>query len=272
MKKGGLVLTVTLSIVTFLTIALTGCIFIPGWSPLIGRGPVVTGSQEMATWEMDFADFTDIDVSSAFEVDITRSDSYFVSITANANLLDYLDIRQTGQTLYIGLKPASYISTRQEATITLPELLELKLSGASRGRISGFSSTSPLELDLSGASSLNIEAVEAGATEFGISGASHVTGNIETANCKFDLSGASKLELTGSGNDADIKASGASTVRLADFPITNAEVDLSGASNATVTLSGRLDVNLSGASNLNYSGNPTLGDIEVSGSSRISKK
>lgn len=62
---------------------------------------MVTGSQEMVTWEMDFADFTDIDVSCAFEVDITRSDSYFVSIMVNENLFDYLNIRQTGRTLYI---------------------------------------------------------------------------------------------------------------------------------------------------------------------------
>ena len=152
--KRSLLLTVTLGIVVFLTIPLTGCVVCPGWVPLLGPAPAVTGSQNMATWEYDFADFTSVNVSSAFTVDITRSDSYRVSITANENLLDYLDVRQVGKTLYIGLKRAIYTNTRQEATITLPELRKLGLSGASRGSLSGFSSTGHLEFDVSGASSL----------------------------------------------------------------------------------------------------------------------
>jgi len=234
----------------------------------------VLGSQEMATWEMDFADFTWIKVGSGFNVDIKQSDSYSVSITANENLFDYFEIRQDEKAIYIGLKRANYnyINTRLEATITLPELRRLELDGASRGRISGFSSTKPLlRLESKGASFLEIEAVKAGDTEFYVSDASHITGSIETANCSFELEKDSTVELTGSGNDAVIIGTGARSVRLADFPITNAEIRLAGVDNATITLSGRLDVRLGGASTLYYSGNPTLGNINVSDDSRIIK-
>ena len=57
-----------------------------------------------------------------------------------------------------------------------------------------------------------------------------------------------KVELAGSGNDANISTSGASELDLVDFLINNAEVKLGGASNATLNLAGRLDANLSGAS------------------------
>jgi hypothetical protein len=268
--KRGFFLTVTLGIVAFLTIPLTGCVVCPAGFPLLGPAPVVTGSQEMATWEYDFADFTRVSVSSAFTVDITRSDSYRVSITANENLLDYLYLRQVGETLYIGLKRAVYTNTRQEATITLPELLKLGLSGASRGSISGFSSSSPLELDVSGASFLTIAAVGAGDTEFDISGASRVDGSLETGDCDIDLSGASAIGLEGSGNDANIDASGASSLRLGNFPVNNVRIDLSGASQATLNLSGTLDANLSGASHVKYLGEPTLGNIRASGGSTVS--
>jgi hypothetical protein len=233
----------------------------------------VTGSQEMATWEMDFADFTYIEVSSGFDVDIIQSDSYSVTITANENLFDYFEIRQDEETLYIRLKRANYnyINTRLEATITLPELRSLELEGASRGRISGFSSTNPLRLESKGASFLEIEAVKAGDTEFYISDASHITGSIETANCSFELEEDSIIELTGSGNDAVIIGTDARSVRLTEFPIINAEIRLAGVDNATITLSGRLDVRLSGASTLYYSGNPTLGNINVSDNSKMIK-
>jgi len=132
----------------------------------------------------------------------------------------------------------------------MPLLLDLNLSGASEGDISGFSSANPLNLALSGASQLS--------------------GSIEAADCNFNLSGASEVELAGSGNDADINASGASKVELADFPINNAEIKLSGASNATLNLDGRLDASLGGYSHLKYIGEPTLGSIRTSGDSTVS--
>lgn len=268
--KRGLLLTVTFVIVAFVTIPLTSCICIPGGFTTIGPRLEVTGSPNMATWEYELSDFTSINVSSAFTVDISQSDSYRVSITANENLLDYLDVRQVGKTLYLGLKRASYTNIRYESTITLPELLRLGLSSASKGSVSGFSSSSALEFNVSGASSLTIAAVTAGGTECNISGASRVNGAMETGDCDFDLSGASTIELDGSGSDTGIYASGASKVELADFPINNAEVSLSGASEAILNLSGRLDANLLGYSHIKYLGEPTLGSIRTSGGSTVS--
>jgi len=248
--KSGFLLTATLGIAAFLAVTLTGCLCLPCGFPAIGPRPEVTGSSNMATWEYEFADFTDVSVSSAFTVDVSMSDSYSVSVTANDNLLDYLNVYQRGETLYIGLKSANYHNVRYEASITMPVLLDLELSGASKGSISGFSSANPLKLRLAGASSLS--------------------GSIEAGDCSFNLSGASRLELAGSGSDADINASGASAVALADFPINDAKVNLSGASNATLNLDGRLDANLSGYSHIEYTGEPTLGSIKTSGGSTVS--
>jgi len=61
-------------------------------------------------------------------------------------------------------------------------------------------------------------------------------------------------------------------VELPDFSVVDADINLSGASGVTVNASGRLDGNLSGASRLNYMGNPTLGSISASGGSTISQK
>lgn len=235
-----------------LAITLNSCIYIPGGFPVIGPRPEVTGSQNMATWEYEFADFNNVNVSSAFTVDVSHSNSYSVSITANENLLDYLNVYQRGKTLYLGMKSADYNNVRYEATITMPVLLDFTLSGASKGNISRFSSANPLKLRLSGAS--------------------RVSGSIEATDCHFNLSGASRVELAGSGNNADINASGASKIELVDFPINDAKVTLSGASNAMLNLDGKLDTNLSGYSHIEYVGEPTLGSIKTSGGSTVSKK
>jgi hypothetical protein len=61
-------------------------------------------------------------------------------------------------------------------------------------------------------------------------------------------------------------------VDLTDFPVNDADINLSGASRATINLDGKLDAELSGASNLEYIGDPTMGDINIAGASTINKK
>jgi len=262
--KKTLICAALVIIMGMLTIA-AGCIG--------GFGPVVTGSGKLAAWDMDYSDFNRINAGYAFDVDINKTDSYLVRITVDDNLYEYLDIRKSGDTLHIGLKPNhNYTNITRKATINLPDLHSLKLSGASQADVSGFNTSHSTDFDLSGASQMNISRMKAGDTDFELSGASKVTGSIEITDGRFNLSGASSLEMEGSAKDIDIDASGASNVDLADFPAIDADVNLSGASGAAINARGQLDVDLSGASRLKYSGNPRLGSINVSGGSTISQK
>ncbi len=240
---------------------------------LIGCAGVLKGSGNLDTQEFNFSDFTRIEVGYAFEVEIVQSASYSVSITADDNLFDeYIRVSKDGETLKIRLKPAlSYISTTLRARITIPDLYDLDLSGATHGTVKGFSSSHDFTLDLSGASSLDMSDMSAGDIKFDISGASRVTGDITADDAEFEISGASTVRLQGSASDIDINASGASHAELANFTVNNADVNLSGASSGTVNLNGKLDVDLSGASNLRYIGEPTVGDIDISGGSTLNK-
>ena len=251
--------------------ALMAQLFILGLLVGCDRGEgVVRGSGNLDTREMDFSGFTCVEVSHAFEVEIVQSGSYSVSITADDNLFEYIKVSREGETLEIGLEPGDYRDITLRAEITMPDLYELNLSGATRGTAQGFSSSRDFILDLSGASSLDMRDMSAGDIKADISGASRATGDITAGDGDFDVSGASTVQLQGSARDIVIEASGASRVELGDFLVNNADVNLSGASQATVNLDGRLDADLSGASNLRYIGEPTMGNIHTSGGSVIS--
>jgi len=252
----------TLTAVLFMSVLLAGC-------QEVG---IVKGSGNLATEEFYFSDFTRVDIGSAFEVNIVQSDSYSVSVTADDNLFDYIQVSKMGTTLKIDLKTAQYIDITTRAEISMPQLRGLELSGATHGTVSGFSSTESLDIEVSGASSLDLAEMSAGDVEFDVSGASKVTGDITASDAKFDLSGASTAQLEGSASDIVVKASGASHVELAGFPVNNADINFSGASTGTVNLDGRLDANLSGASKLSYIGEPTMGTINTSGGSTLNKK
>ena len=241
-------------------------------------GCAAAGPRGLVTEEKEFTDFTYVDVEGTFEVEIIQSDSFSIIISADASFFDYVAVDQERETLRIYLNPRHTFTdfTLQartlKATITMPALYGLRLSGASKGTISGFQSSQDFDLDVSVASSLKIADIEAGNTEFNVSGASQITGDVKTGDAKFEVSGASKIELEGSANKIMLNASGASKVTLANFPLDDANVNLSGASEATLNIKGRLDAVLIAAARLYFQGNPVMGDINVSGASTVKHK
>jgi hypothetical protein len=219
-----------------------------------GDGDGVRGSGNVVSEEMALADFTSIEAANAFEVDITQSDTFAVTIRVDDNILDLVDVSKEGDTLRIGLEQGVSLrgDVTLEAEITMPELEGLELSGASKASVSGFQSSGQLDIGLSGASSLD--------------------GDLEAGDIDINASGASKIVLEGSATEAIIEGSGASGLDLADFTVDTAEVKLSGASDATVRAQERIDpVDVSGASRLRYLGDPSLGDVTTSGASTVDK-
>ena len=213
----------------------------------------LVGSGNLETEAYAFSDFTEIEIGSAFEFEIRQSSSYNISITADDNVMEYVQVSQVGQTLKIGLRTGTWFGPGTlRASVTMPELRGLTVSGASRGDIYDFSSTEDVDIT--------------------VSGASRVNGDITAGDVEFDISGASTVQLDGSANDMVAHVSGASRLNLDDFTVNNADVDLSGASSGTINLDGRLDADLSGASRLWYIGEPTMGTIDTSGASTISEK
>jgi len=232
----------------------------------------VRGSGNLEIRQYDFSDFDRVDVGYAFEVEIAQSSSYSISITADDNLFEYIQVAKEGETLRIGLEGFTYLgSVTLKVEITIPQLRGLEFSGATWGTVSGFSSTDNLDVEVSGASSLDLVDISAGDVKFEVSGASKVTGDIAAADADFDISGASTVQLEGSAIDIVVDASGAARVKLAAFLVDNANVKLSGASSGTVNLNGRLDADLSGASKLEYIGEPTMGNIDTSSGSKINR-
>lgn len=208
---------------------------------------------ELITQELEYSDFTAVDVSSAFQVEITQSSSYRVAIIADEKIFDKINVTKTGNTLIIRAEPNILIMSVYKAEITMPNIAQLVLSGASKGTIEGFSTSAPFTTEVSGASQLEMQ-------------------DINVGNVEIQLSGASTLNGEGSGKDLSAIVEGASNMDLANFPVNDGDLNISGASKTTVNLYGTLNAVVSGASTLYYIGEPTLGNIETSGASTVNKK
>lgn len=225
------------------TMLLAGCVNLPPFTTVIGSGKPVTQT-------FDFSDFDSLVVSSAFQAEVVSADAYSVEVTVDDNLVERLQVEQRGQTVYIGLGPNIGLTNGTlSARVSMPDLVSLEASGASRVTFTGFKSGHDLGLN--------------------VSGASNAKGSVESGDVTIDVSGASRLVLSGSGGSLRANVSGASTADLSDFGVADANVEASGASRINVNASGRLDAEASGASSVRYSGNPTMGRINESGAGTV---
>ena len=260
MKK----IALAIVLIALLTIAdmLSGC----------GSVSIITDSGALTTQEYNFIGFTGIEIGHAFELEVTPSDTYGVTITAGKNILEHINVSKSGSILKIDMDNLLFnFHNIPKATITMPDPQGLNLSGASKGTAQGFYSSHDFKLSLSGASTLDMD-METGNFESEISGASKLTGNLKASSSSIELSGASQAKLTGAGGNIIVNGSGASQAELTDFTVNDANIELSGASHASLDINGKMDASLSGASSLEYGGNPTLGKLDVTGASEIKQK
>ena len=103
------------------------------------------------------------------------------------------------------------------------------------------------------------------------SGASSISLNISAKKLNLELSGASSAALTGQTGSFDIEISGASKLDAFDVKAKICNIDVSGASSAKVNVADKLKVEGSGASNVQYKGNPTTVESDLSGSATVNK-
>jgi hypothetical protein len=262
----------------FITILLISIFFTTGCNAVLVEADEEIEPGEMETRQYDFDEFIMVDIGSAFSYEIQKADNWSISITAGSNLFKHISVTESGQELDIDISfPGitlwgnnSY--WRPRAIITMPELAGLDSSGATDGTVTGFRSDGELDISMSGASKLDLGDISVVAATMDMSGASQVTGNIQADSIELDINSASKVRLDGSADYLTVEASGASKLELQDFISQNADITLRNASRGAFNLVKTLDARVSGASTLEYTGEPAIGILDVTGASTFRKK
>ena len=221
--------------------------------------------------------YTQLDVSSAFRVTVCDTVDRIV-VTTDEALMPRVEVTKKGEKLIIGLKPV-LVSWNNGAKMEVllpynPDLREVELSGAA-----DLFSDFPLkghkvEIDLSGASNYFGD-IEADKVEMELSGAADFKGKVAATDLDLDLSGASTVTIEGQFETVTVDLSGASNIikTVAEggygFRCNRCEGSLSGASSAFIHCDGTLRLDLSGASDLHYTGNASTTGSHTSGASNL---
>ncbi|HEV8081679.1 MAG TPA: head GIN domain-containing protein [Chitinophagaceae bacterium] len=128
-------------------------------------------------------------------------------------------------------------------------------------------------LEASGACDLKInETLNSESLVLRLSGACDINGAVKVSNMTMDLSGASTVKITGHVDNLKLESSGASDVKNYDLVVENCIARISGASDVKITINNSISASASGASSLNYKGNPEKKEVATSGASSISQR
>ena len=258
--------------------------------------------------------YTALEVQDAFEVTVSDAATQ-VTVTAGEKVMPKVIVEIVGNTLKIRIKPmATLYGGELKAVIPYnADLTSVDLSGASEFHseyglegqkfeveLSGASEfysdvdADEIKIDLSGASNFHGDAVAdkvevhlSGSSDFfgdvladeidmELLGSSTIEGNVSADELDLDMSGASDATLVGHVTQLKINLTGSSKItkkvvgnRYA-LACDNCEGTMSGASVAYIHCDGRICVDLSGASDLHYTGDGiSSGCSTTSGGSSI---
>lgn len=223
------------AIIGLLGVAVGLMVVVAIWVLVTGeRPPELSGERTTRTY--DLADFDSVAVGGEWQITIERGDAWRVNVEVPAEVVAQVRVERNGDVLNLGRRGTSLFGGfgrlgrsqgALRATITMPALEALGLSGSSQLSFSGFEG-SALSVDVSGAV------------------------DMRGAASQFDTL---TLDLSGAGS-----------INFADVPVTDANVDISGAASVTLRMAGgRLSGDLSGTSNLEYFGTVSAETIDKAG-------
>jgi hypothetical protein len=211
----------------------------------------------MKTKEYDFRGFTRVLAKSAMNIEVTKGDSYVVSITGEDTVVDRMEVSVEVDRLALDYKRdlVSFFAipfARATARITLPDLREMDMEGAAHATVKGFKSRNDFAIVLSGATRIELNDIAVGNMKCDVSGASRMSGDIKaTGNVDMRISGAGRIVLKGYADDLEIDASGASRI------------------SGDIKASGNVDMRISGASRIDLKGYADDLEIDASGASGL---
>jgi len=191
---------------------------------------VVVASRQVITEPRPVGTFTAITVSTAIRVVVVVGGTESLDITAEDNVVPLVDASVTGGRLSIGFRPGTSIQS-------------------SAGVVCRVGVRSLQGVDLSGASQIQVDGLDARDFSVDVAGASSFIGTGVVDRLRMNISGASRVT--------------APSLRARDVDVT-----ISGVSTALVRVVNSLVARASGASLFEYFGDPAV-QAEVSGQSTV---
>ncbi len=231
----------------------------------------VKGDGIMETETRRVTSFDQIENSTSFDVIYRKADTLGIAITAEQNILDYIETNVYDNTLEIRTSPGSICldyNHKPVLTITSPSLKKIINSGSGTFLADNLTGDA-ITMKLSGSGDISVQQMTGNSIDIILSG----SGDIKVDQASFSgsdflLSGSGDADISGDCETAHFKVTGSGNLHSSDFVTTTASIILSGSGNIYTNVTGYLNGLISGSGNIYVKGDPRI-DQTVTGSGRI---
>jgi hypothetical protein len=214
----------------------------------------VRGSGNVVTEERQVSGFDSVALLGVGEVFITQGDEEALTIETDDNLMRYIESEVRDGRLELRIA---------DNTIPIP----------SRSIVFRVGAVNLTGLDSSGAGSFEIDALDTNRLEVTLSGAGDIRiESLSAADLEIRASGAGNIQAAGAVETQEIDLSGLGSYNAPDLESQTASVRISGAGSAVVWALDTLDVEISGAGNVEYYGSPEVPREVISGAGRVTSR
>lgn len=210
----------------------------------------INGSGNVISQERETGAFDKLEVNGAFRVEIAQGEKPSLSIVADDNLQSYIKTGISGGKLTVETRKNLRSTGDIVVKVVCTSLKEIEISGA--------------------VNMLSVSRLSCDKLSLGASGACETDLELNSYELDADFSGSCKVVLRGTTNQAMLKSSGSAEIDASSLIAETMKIEMSGSGKASVNAISLLEIELSGSTSLEYTGNPDLRQ-QVSGSAVIKK-
>lgn len=198
-----------------------------------GKGETITKHRRVST-------FDKVVIDMAMDATIIVGEPNGVRVKAQNNLHEHIRTEVKNNTLHIHHDGIMLRNDDIEVAITIPSITKLEIKGAADADVKGDVKGSRFDLEVKGASDVNIETL-----------------HVDMLSVK--LSGASELNIgSGYATFAGYKVTGAGEINAAKLVSKKVTAKVSGASEMSLHVTDSLSANIAGAGEIDYTGHPQI--------------
>ena len=213
---------------------------------VIGKGKIVAETRKIDS-------FNAIELRSHANVEIKKGSSFNVVVSDYENLLPYIEISTSGNTLTISTrKNTNIINSKSKVTITMPDPL--------------------YKIDIKGSGNFFIDSPFNDLQTLSIAGSGDINGDVpmKLGDLELKIAGSGNIEMKGTAQLVKATIAGSGNIYLGGLAATEAECLIMGSGDMEINAVKSLKARINGSGDIRYSGNP-VSDIKVNGSGRIEK-
>lgn len=206
-----------------------------------GRGPIV--SRDFTTDQ-----FSGIFIYGKADIFITESSTTSLLIEGEENVLQVLDIEQSGDDIHIGRDNCFRDTKTLKIRIATPELRELHLEGMCNATSDAVFSTSSFVTSLQGQCSLRMQ--------------------LDALEVTAGIDGSGSIDLAGETRELIIDIRGDGSCLAGDLQVRDADIRIEGSGRVEVSASETLKALIRGSGRIFYHGNPRI-EQKIEGSGEL---